>query len=75
MTALLEQAFGPLRLHRVALRVDSSNKRSRAVATRLGFTEEGLEREAISVAGERRDDVIFGLLADDWRDRPVGQRR
>lgn len=74
MTALLEQAFGPLQLQRVALRADSSNERSAAVARRLGFTKEGVERQAISILGERRDDVIYGLLADEWHARPGGSR-
>lgn len=74
MTALLGQAFGPLRLRRVTLHIDSSNERSRAVATRLGFTEEGVQRQAIAVLGEWRDDVIYGLLADEWRARPDGSR-
>lgn len=69
MTALLDQAFGPLQLHRVTIRTDTSNARSRAVATRLGFTEEGIQREAIEIGGQRRDDVLYGLLADEWHHR------
>lgn len=75
MTALLEYAFGPLRLHRVGLRVDVSNVRSRAVAARLGFAEEGILRQAIAVQGVWRDDVVFGLLAEGWQTRRSGGRR
>lgn len=69
VTALLDQAFGPHDLARVALHADVANKRSRAVATRLGFTEEGIHREAIGFADERRDEVTYGLLAREWRAR------
>lgn len=74
MTALLERAFGPLALHRVRLRADTGNERGRAVATRLGFIQEGVEREAIAVGGRWRDDVLYGLLAGEWHDRRARQR-
>ncbi|HTZ25972.1 MAG TPA: GNAT family protein [Streptosporangiaceae bacterium] len=66
MTALLDQAFGPLGLARVTLRTEVANQRSRAVATRLGFTEEGVHRQAISFPGERRDQVAYALLTAEW---------
>lgn len=48
MTVLLDQAFGPLGLARVTVRTEAANQRSRAVAVRLGFTEEGLHRQAMA---------------------------
>jgi ribosomal-protein-serine acetyltransferase len=69
VTALLDQAFGPLGLARVTLRTEVANQRSRAVAVRLGFTEEGVHREAISFPDGRRDEVVYGLLAAEWRAR------
>jgi ribosomal-protein-serine acetyltransferase len=47
MTALLDQAFGPLSLARVTLHTEVANQRSRALAARLGFTEEGVNRQAL----------------------------
>jgi len=66
MTALLDRAFGPLGLARVALHTEVANRRSRAVAARLGFTEEGVCRQAISFPAGRRDEVVYGLLAAEW---------
>jgi RimJ/RimL family protein N-acetyltransferase len=66
VTAVLDQAFGPLGLHRVALHTDAGNERSRMLARRLGFTEEGVLREAVVFPNERRDEVVYGLLARDW---------
>jgi len=69
MTALLDQAFGPLGLARVTLHTEVANQRSRALAARLGFTEEGVHRQAISFPGGRRDEVAYGLLAAEWLTR------
>jgi ribosomal-protein-serine acetyltransferase len=66
---LLDQAFGPLGLDRVSLHTDPSNDRSRAVARRLGFVEEGLLRQGTAFPEERRDELVYGLLADEWRHR------
>jgi len=66
MTALLDQAFGPLGLARVTVHTAVANQRSRALATRLGFTEEGVHRQAISFPDGRRDEAAYGLLAAEW---------
>ena len=66
MTALLDQAFGPLGLARVPLHTEAANQRSRALATRLGFTEEGVHRQAISFPDGRRDQLAYGQLATEW---------
>ena len=65
VAAILDQAFGPLSLDRVTLHTDAANNRSRALARRLGFTEEGLLRQALAFPGERRDEAAYGLLADE----------
>jgi ribosomal-protein-serine acetyltransferase len=67
MATLLDQAFGPLGLARVTIHTDVANQRSRALASRLGFTEEGLHRQASVVLDQLRDEVVYGLLADEWR--------
>jgi ribosomal-protein-serine acetyltransferase len=70
--ALLDQAFGPLGLERVSLHTDPSNERSRAVARRLGFVEEGLLRQGTAFPDERRDEIVYGLLAEEWHKRSAG---
>ena len=70
--AVLDQAFGPLGLDRVSLHTDPANERSRAVARRLGFVEEGLLRQGTAFPDERRDELVYGLLAEDWHKRAAG---
>jgi ribosomal-protein-serine acetyltransferase len=72
VAALLDQAFGPFGIERVTLHTDPANERSRAVARRLGFTEEATLRQATAFLHERRDEVVYGLLADEWRGRAAG---
>jgi ribosomal-protein-serine acetyltransferase len=65
--ALLEHAFGTWDLHRTMIEAAPENVRSRAIAERLGFTQEGVLRELELVGGRRLDHVVYGLLAREWR--------
>jgi ribosomal-protein-serine acetyltransferase len=64
--ALIDHAFGPWELHRVEIHAAPGNRRSRAIAERLGFSEEGLLREAERVGGRYLDGVVYGLLVWEW---------
>jgi ribosomal-protein-serine acetyltransferase len=64
---LLEHAFDELRLNRVGIEVAPTNPRSRALAERLGFREEGVLREAERFADDDyRDLVLYSMLASEW---------
>ena len=60
-------ALGPLGLMRLELFVEPDNTSSQRVAERSGFVREGLLRSRWVNAGQRRDSVVYGLLADDLR--------
>ena len=63
----VDEALGTLGLHRVTIRAAVENERSRAVAERLGFREEGVLRGAGRVGdGSYVDLVVYGMLADEW---------
>jgi ribosomal-protein-serine acetyltransferase len=65
--ALVDHGFGQWGLNRVEIRADVENLRSRAVAERLGFVQEGTLRQALRLADGFHDDVLYAMLAADWR--------
>lgn len=64
--ALVSHAFGPMGLHRVTIRAAPDNTRSRAIPERLGFTQEGVMREAGRTGVGYVDLVVYGLLDREW---------
>ena len=66
--AMLDHAFDELGLNRVELDAAPGNVKSRAIAERLGFRQEGILREV----GWRRDHygdlVVYAMLAREWRE-------
>jgi RimJ/RimL family protein N-acetyltransferase len=53
-------------LHRLQLETLADNHAMIAVADRLGFTREGATRASSWLNGRFMDDVIFGLLAEEF---------
>ena len=66
--ALIGHAFGELKLNRVEMQCASENARSRRVPERLGFKAEGVLRQAGWLHERFVDFVVYGLLADEWKD-------
>lgn len=64
---LLDFAFGELCLNRVAIRTSAENKRSVALAKRLGFSVEGRLREALLRKGKYQHLVVLGMLNREWK--------
>ena len=62
---MLRHAF-ELGYHRVVWRCNALNAASVRAARRLGFTFEGIWREAEIVKGRRRDTAWFSLLESAW---------
>ena len=71
LRVLCRFAFDELRLDRVEVTIEPENEASRKVAEAAGFTEEGLLRSYLSIAGARRDMVMYSLLPADL-DGPAG---
>lgn len=64
--ALIEYAFGNLKLHRIEIRCATENQKSRAIPQRLGFTQEGVIRQAEWLYDHFVDHVVYGMLASEW---------
>jgi len=63
---MLRFGFHELNLHRVQLTVFSTNTRAIRLYERLGFTREGVMREALHRDGQHFDMLVYGLLAHEW---------
>jgi ribosomal-protein-serine acetyltransferase len=64
--ALVDMAFGDWELHRVVIEAVVDNARSRAIPERLGFSEEGILREAKLLRGRYEDAALYAMVATDW---------
>ncbi len=65
--ALADHAFGVWKLNRVEIRAGVDNHRSRAIPERLGFTPEGVLRQAERIGERFVDHAVYSVLADEWR--------
>jgi ribosomal-protein-serine acetyltransferase len=67
--ALTTYAFTELRLHRVDIRCATGNTRSCAIPLRLGFTHEGILREAEWLYDHFVDLNVYSMLDREWNNR------
>lgn len=67
MRLLCRYAFEIRGLHRLQLETLADNAAMVGTALAAGFIQEGVLRGSAWVSGRFCDEVIFGLLADDWR--------
>lgn len=63
---LITYAFDSLNLFRLSSIVFAFNERSIALHKKIGFVEEGIERESVYREGKRYDVIHFGLLANEY---------
>ena len=64
--AVLDHLFRVRGLHKVSAEVDARNAASARLLERVGFAREGLRRSHTWIKGEWTDDLLYGLLADEW---------
>lgn len=70
----LDFAFDRAGVHRVEVRAALANGRGHGALRRLGAVEEGILRRAFVRDREYHDQVLWSVLADDWRLQRVGRR-
>ena len=63
----LDHLFTDLHVRRVEIRCAVDNVRSAAIPERLGFTREGVRRQAEYCNGRYTDMIVFSLLGEDWK--------
>ncbi|WP_433857684.1 GNAT family N-acetyltransferase [Streptomyces kronopolitis] len=67
--ALLRLGFEELGLHRIQAELDWRNTASARLLERLGMRREGHLRENEFLDGEWADEVVYAMLAREWRAR------
>jgi ribosomal-protein-alanine N-acetyltransferase len=78
--AVIDWAFREYGLAKIYASADLENRRSTRVMGKVGMTREGVLRSQRKVRGERRDEVYYGILREEWqrggeRRKPEGQGR
>ena len=63
---LIQHAFEALGYRRCEWKCDSLNHPSRRAAERLGFSYEGLFRQAIVYNGRNRDTTWYAIIDSEW---------
>ena len=63
---LLDYAFRVRNLRRVRLHVIASNERAIRMYRAVGFVEEGRERQQVWIGDRYADELLMGLLRDEW---------
>ena len=66
MFLLMRRAFDELGYRRYEWKCDSLNEPSRRAAARLGFTFEGIFRQAVVYKNRNRDTAWFSILDSEW---------
>ncbi len=64
--ALINYGFDEFALNRIVIRCATENTKSQAIPSRLGFTVEGVLREAEKLHGRYVDLKVFSLLKSEW---------
>lgn len=64
--ALLDFGFNELKLHKIYLHVFTNNERAIHVYKKVGFKEEGTRREQAFIDGKYLDEMVMGILANEY---------
>lgn len=63
---MLEYGFKNLKLHRIQLIVLDLNERAQQVYRKMGFVEEGIQREALLINNKWHNVVLMGILENEF---------
>jgi [ribosomal protein S5]-alanine N-acetyltransferase len=63
--------FNSVGTHRLESRVLLENGRANGALQKIGATQEGILRRSVRRGDDYLDQVLWAVLREDWRDRPV----
>jgi RimJ/RimL family protein N-acetyltransferase len=63
---LLDYGFDQLNLHSISSSAIAFNERSIRLHKKVGFRDEGRRRQAVFRNGQYHDEVLFGMLREEW---------
>jgi len=66
--AFIDHLFREEGMHRVYVRLITTNQRSRALARRLGLRFEGVHREEYKLRGQHHDVEVHSMLRREWEE-------
>lgn len=66
---MIDYAFIELNLNRVEMQCGVENTKSRNIAKKLGFREEGIIRQSVWLHDHFAHFVIYGILASEWKSK------
>ncbi|MFW9828083.1 MAG: GNAT family N-acetyltransferase [Candidatus Thorarchaeota archaeon] len=66
---LVEYGFNTVNLNRIELYTHDFNIRALKSYKKVGFIEEGRKRKSNWINGKYNDEILMGLLAEEWRER------
>jgi ribosomal-protein-alanine N-acetyltransferase len=75
LDAVLAEAFGRHRLHRLEANIQPDNDASRALVQRCGFRLEGFSPRYLKLAGRWRDHERWAITKEDWKGQSRKSRR
>ncbi|MCK9436240.1 MAG: GNAT family N-acetyltransferase [Synergistaceae bacterium] len=69
LTEIIDYLINDLNKHRIIASIDPSNSNSIRLIERLGFTKEAHFKESLFFHGEWVDDLIYAILAKEWKSK------
>ncbi|MFM6924449.1 MAG: GNAT family N-acetyltransferase [Ferruginibacter sp.] len=65
--SIIDHAFNGLGLNRIEIKCGLGNDKSRAIAEKLQFMQEGILRQAELLNGKFIDLYLYAMLKEDWK--------
>jgi [ribosomal protein S5]-alanine N-acetyltransferase len=71
---LMDFLFEELGLHRLEARAAVQNGRANGAARKIGAVPEGVARQGMTCRGQYHDQLMWSILAEDWRQSKIDER-